>query len=203
MAQVLKESQRKKILESAKGEFVKNGMEGASMRVIADKAEMTVGNLYRYYKSKEELATAVISPVLNHLSAFDTFMTSGTMEGENLKNMDENALDRVLEAWVDILVEAQAQYKQEMYIIINDEKINEVQSQRLIYLMHQVLLVSKPSFVQTGEQLGMVAGMVAKAMYAGLREGVRQKCEGDMEKEMFRMLMKQYIRHSVSWLKVP
>ena len=49
MAQVLKEAQRDKILEAAKQELLHYGYKEASMRRIAAQAEMTVGNLYRYF----------------------------------------------------------------------------------------------------------------------------------------------------------
>lgn len=58
--QVLKEAVRTAILKSARKEFEKNGLEKASMRVIASKAGMTVGNLYRYYSNKEDLFYAAI-----------------------------------------------------------------------------------------------------------------------------------------------
>ena len=55
MAQVLKDSLRKAILDAAKEEFLEYGFKDASMRRIAAKANMTVGNLYRYFKNKESI----------------------------------------------------------------------------------------------------------------------------------------------------
>ena len=53
--QTLKEDVREKIIDSAKNEFLEKGIERASMRDIAAGSGMTVGNLYRYFKNKEEL----------------------------------------------------------------------------------------------------------------------------------------------------
>ena len=57
--QILKESMRNRILVSAKKEFSRNGYNRSSMRKIASGADMTVGNLYRYYKGKKQLFDAV------------------------------------------------------------------------------------------------------------------------------------------------
>lgn len=57
--QTLKEEVRKKILKSARKEFLKHGYNGASMRRIAKSAGYTVGNIYRYYKGKEDLFIGV------------------------------------------------------------------------------------------------------------------------------------------------
>ena len=65
--QVLKEEVRQRILKSARREFRKNGFEKASMRSISSVANMTVGNLYRYYKNKENLYGAIIGELHNEM----------------------------------------------------------------------------------------------------------------------------------------
>ena len=65
--QVLKEEVRQRILKSARREFKKCGFEKASMRSIASSANMTVGNLYRYYKNKEDLYGAIIGNLFDEI----------------------------------------------------------------------------------------------------------------------------------------
>jgi AcrR family transcriptional regulator len=65
--QVLKEEVRQRIIKSAKREFKKSGFEKASMRSIASSANMTVGNLYRYYKNKEDLFSAIIGSLFDEI----------------------------------------------------------------------------------------------------------------------------------------
>ena len=67
--QVLKEKVRQRILKSARREFRKNGFEKASMRSISSVANMTVGNLYRYYKNKESLYGAIIGNLHNEIKS--------------------------------------------------------------------------------------------------------------------------------------
>lgn len=58
--QTLKEEVRNNICRAAVEEFWKKGFNSASMRDIAKNAGITVGNLYRYFKDKEDLFNAVI-----------------------------------------------------------------------------------------------------------------------------------------------
>ncbi len=50
------------ILVSAKKEFLANGFEKASMRVIAKNAGVTTGALYTRYKNKNDIFSALVSP---------------------------------------------------------------------------------------------------------------------------------------------
>lgn len=53
--QVLKEEIRKRIQQVATTEFLRYGYQEVTMRDIAQKSAISVGNLYNYYESKEDL----------------------------------------------------------------------------------------------------------------------------------------------------
>ena len=57
-----------RILKSAKEEFLSQGYEKASLKTICANAKVTTGALYKRYKSKEELFTAVVTPTLEAVS---------------------------------------------------------------------------------------------------------------------------------------
>lgn len=82
--QVLKETTRAKIVESAEKEFKKMGFEKASMRMIAANANMTVGNLYRYYKNKEKLFGSIVSELIVELKK----LIADTPEAPKLQLLD-------------------------------------------------------------------------------------------------------------------
>lgn len=65
--QVLKESIRERIEESAIKLFRKNGFERVSMRAIAKESHMTVGNIYRYYDNKDHLFESITLPTLRKI----------------------------------------------------------------------------------------------------------------------------------------
>lgn len=85
--QVLKEEVRQRILKSARRQFRKHGFEKSSMRSIASTANMTVGNLYRYYKNKEKLYEAIIQELLAEIEILR----------ENLAGEPEERLNYLLE----------------------------------------------------------------------------------------------------------
>lgn len=68
--QVLKDEVKQRILKSSRQEFHKSGFEKTSMRIIASDAKMTVGNLYRYYKNKEDLYGAIIESLCDAIKVF-------------------------------------------------------------------------------------------------------------------------------------
>ncbi|HTY37896.1 MAG TPA: TetR/AcrR family transcriptional regulator [Bacteroidota bacterium] len=55
-----KEQRREEILDAAEKVFFEKGLNVATMDEIAEKAELSKGTLYLYYKSKEDLYLAVI-----------------------------------------------------------------------------------------------------------------------------------------------
>ena len=56
-----------KILETARVLFMKEGLEGVRMQMVADNAGVNKGLLHYYYKSKDKLFTAVFNKVMSEL----------------------------------------------------------------------------------------------------------------------------------------
>lgn len=65
--QVLKKDKKKELLFFAKQEFLEHGFKDASMRTIAKNAEVSLGNIYNYFKNKDEIFNEVLSVVINQL----------------------------------------------------------------------------------------------------------------------------------------
>lgn len=68
--QYLKDEVRKKINEQALIEFRQKGFQGASIRSIVKNANTSIGNFYKYFKSKDDLYESLIGPVYNKLSDY-------------------------------------------------------------------------------------------------------------------------------------
>ncbi len=67
--QVKKEDIREKIMNSARGEFLEGGYAGASLRVIAEKANLTKGAVYSYFKNKDALFCELAAPAVNFIES--------------------------------------------------------------------------------------------------------------------------------------
>lgn len=63
MAQVLKDEVKDKILDSAIELFTLNGFKDTSIKEIAGHANVSVGNVYRYFDNKDDLYRTVIQGV--------------------------------------------------------------------------------------------------------------------------------------------
>jgi AcrR family transcriptional regulator len=59
-----KDDIRRKIVKAARKEFISNGFKDASMRVIAKKAEVSLSNIYNYFKNKDDIYKEVLGPVM-------------------------------------------------------------------------------------------------------------------------------------------
>ena len=71
------EDRRARVLAAAQRVFEARGLDGANMRAIAREAGYTVGALYFYYKSREEIYADLLSTSLNHLQAAAVAAGSG------------------------------------------------------------------------------------------------------------------------------
>ncbi len=61
-----------RIIESAKREFLAYGFEKASLKAVCEKAGVTTGALYRRYKGKEALFSAVVADTIADLNEYVT-----------------------------------------------------------------------------------------------------------------------------------
>lgn len=62
--QIKKQSVRKKIVQVAKQEFIDSSFKNTSMRTIAKNANVTLSNIYNYFKSKDEIFVEILNPLL-------------------------------------------------------------------------------------------------------------------------------------------
>ena len=80
-----------RILKSAKEEFLKNGFEKASLKIICANADVTTGALYKRYKGKEELFGAVVQPTLDDLNVI--------LESKRIENRGHLTDEDLIQAW--------------------------------------------------------------------------------------------------------
>ncbi|MDR2918396.1 MAG: TetR/AcrR family transcriptional regulator [Tannerella sp.] len=69
---VLKDNKYNSILQTARIEFINNGYKDTSMRIIAQKADVGLSNIYNYFKNKDDIYIAIVGPVRTELFTFVT-----------------------------------------------------------------------------------------------------------------------------------
>lgn len=127
MAQILKEELRQAIIASAKEEFLNNGYENASMRNIAKKAKMTVGNLYRYFESKDDIHKHIVNETLEEIDKLLRKLTANNLSMEtrvfNLK-ANINDLRNLMNVLAENLVDIYMRHSTEFNILMMQSNLN-------------------------------------------------------------------------------
>lgn len=108
--QVLKEEIREKIFQVAAQEFKAKGFKNSSMRNIAENCGITVGNLYRYFKNKEDLFYSIVSP------AYEKIMFS-IKESIKLKSSNKDIV--LMDCMADNIIESHIEKMDSLLILFN------------------------------------------------------------------------------------
>ena len=151
--QVLKESVRQRIVTSARKEFQKKSFEKASMRAIASSAGMTVGNLYRYYKNKEDLFGSIIDPLFKALMNLK----------KEILSVEEDKITWLLNS----LQELQKEYRIEWLILSAGSSGSKYE--KALDSVYALLQSTIKEVLEENNKQGNLAAPVASAILHGLR----------------------------------
>ena len=193
MAQVLKESVRNDIVQAAKEEFLKYGYKDASMRRIASKAGMTVGNLYRYFKSKEDINFQIVAPTVRKINDVVKKVTANNLSLEarvfnvsfSLKDL-RGKLDVMAEDLVEIYLENPTEFK----ILLLHSQLNKRLSNWFGGVIKTLIMQNYP--IATYEkELEILSHSYAVSIFAGMSEMFTAK---EIEPELLKQLIKVYLR---------
>lgn len=180
--QVLKDYVRNNILSSARNEFLEKGYTKASMRDIATNAGITVGNIYRYYESKEYLFESIVEPTFLEIShlfqniELDAFDQYGKDEYLNFRTIFTSQLMKIVE-----------ENREEIVILIKcseGTKYRQAKSQ-----FAEIIEVKVSKYVievvqNKGANLdkNMVSRVISKSVIDGLTEIIIQNGLQDMKR---------------------
>lgn len=173
--QVLKDEMKNRIYEAAVAEFRENGYKNSSMRSIARMSGMTAGNLYRYFKNKDELFYAVVNPV------YEIIVRMINCRSHEAKDDDFRA------ALIDDLVKVFSVYRNELLILIEGSEgtVYENVSETVIEMFENHIKLcevfkSKVFFAQVNVN-EFLYSIIAQSFIEGLKKVLIQF---DNEKEL-------------------
>lgn len=199
MAQILKDESRNAIIEAAKEEFLENGYKNASMRRIAKKSNMTVGNLYRYFKSKEDINEQIVSSTFKEIDNVLKTITADNVSMEarvfNIKaNVDE--LHELMNNLADNLVDIYYHHKIEFNILMMNSKLNQSItdwfSKAIISLINQHFSIN--GYLNEKEVLSR---SYATSIFAGVKEIFKSN---NLDKDSLSLILKTYLNSYLSLL---
>ena len=95
---------RKKLIDSAKKEFIEKGYMKASLRNICKDAGLTTGAMYFFFQDKEELFESIVGgPLLELENTIKAHFSMEAMMGENINSLTPQDLEDDYEAALSIL----------------------------------------------------------------------------------------------------
>ncbi|MDO4378042.1 MAG: TetR/AcrR family transcriptional regulator [Erysipelotrichia bacterium] len=199
MAQVLKEETRKKIIEAAKDEFLKYGFDAASMRRIALKSNMTVGNLYRYFKNKEDINCQIVNEVV---CMIDNLVKSITDNGIaffsdkfQLPN-NKQILKRAVNELADKIVEIYTDHKDEFNILMMGSQLN---NKLMLWFTNLInFLIKESSETKDNRQMFLLAKSYSVSVISGLKELFRIN---DVSIEELKSMVRIYLQSFIYMLQ--
>ena len=196
MPQVLKDDLRDKIIESSKKEFLQKGFRGASMRSIAKRSGMTVGNLYRYFNNKDDIIKQIVSETVEEIEEILHNLTSNKVSFEtrvfNLKaNVEE--LSDLLDELSYRLVDTYFRHKTEFNILMLHSSLNKELtnwfSDAINTLIEQHFLIDNRN-----NEKEILVNAYSKSIFAGLRDIFRHnKVDSDTLKYLVSTYLHSYI----------
>lgn len=199
MAQTLKEEHRTAIIDSAKEEFLKKGYKDASMRSIANKAKMTVGNLYRYFKNKEDIIVFIVGDTLKEIDGVLKSLTSNSVSFETrVYNIqaDTSELRRMLDSLADKLVGIFYSHKIEFKILMLHSKLNDEITEWFAKTIKNLINQSYGIFSYDHES-DVLSKAYASSIFAGLREIFK---DDELDAKTLKMLIKIYFHSYIDML---
>lgn len=181
MAQVLKDDLRESILQNASEEFLQQGFEKASMRRIAQNSSMTVGNLYRYFKSKDELSDTIVSPTYQLINALIQKVTGGRIDlgadGSTLPE-DLGELREMLKSLSAGLVEIYRGHRTEVNILMMGSRLNK-ELTSWFAAMIAVLISKNFGYPKDDDRVIVLSGCYADAIFSGIKTILRNTPKDD------------------------
>lgn len=195
MSQKLKENVRNSILDAAIYDLYENGYSKSSMRKIASQANMTVGNLYRYFKNKDELVNTIIQPVLNRINEILQKNTNQSLdlndEHFDLKPIKIDNIPIFLDELSTELVHIYDQTPKTLVILMMHTKINENILKWLTLLIMEIMISKKCVQNENRKCYELLARSYAVSVFAGVHECLKQK---EIEKEDLILVVRTYFQ---------
>lgn len=180
-----------KILECAKEEFMEKGFEGASMRMIAERAGYTTGMLYSRFADKSQLFKELVGEAADNL--FDYFSKAeddfAEMPPENQYKQMHTYVDKKVDVMIDIIYDNFDAFKlivcksagsgYEYYI----DKMIDIETKNTVRFIKQLNDVG----IRINDVRADLSHMLSSAMFNGMFEVVAH----DLPREEAREYIKQ------------
>lgn len=198
MAQILKPETKVKIIEAATSEFLEKGYKDASLRSIAFKSHMTVGNLYRYFDSKEDILNQIVSETLTLIDNMLISMTNNELSflsnKTNIK-LKEDEMINILDDITEQMLVIYSNHRDEFNILMMDSEVNKKLVDWFTNVI-KVLIKNNYKFVGFDKEFNILAHCYAVSLF----DGVKDIFKNEIDNKKMKVLIKIYFRSYVFML---
>ena len=201
MGQILKDHVKTQIVESAIKDIFENGLIGSSMRKIASNANMTVGNLYRYFKNKDELINFIISPVLNRIGKIIQKYTNKTIdlndEYIDLSNISIEDITHILDDLSIELVNIYYDTPKPFMILMMNDKVNQNILKWFTKLIMDFMISKNYVNKKNNARCELLSRTYAVSLFAGVKDLL---ANNQLDKSELSIVMKMYFHSCISFI---
>ena len=196
MPQTLKPEAREKIIESAKTEFLERGYEDSSMRRIRFHSGMTVGNLYRYFRNKDELINLVVSPAYGAIDKLVGRLTGGkvTLSGyDSLGELNAEDLHQMMDGLSEGLADVYMGHRTELNILMMASATNKALTDWFAGAIRHI--ISKRYEIDADDPFcRTISRGYAVAIFEGLKEVLKiSDVTGEQLKALIKIFLNTYV----------
>ncbi|MDD5014928.1 MAG: TetR/AcrR family transcriptional regulator [Atribacterota bacterium] len=186
--QILKEEVKEKIKKAAIYEFEKNGYQKTSMRSIASSARLTVGNLYHYFKNKDDLFNIIIQPAFQEIYQF----TDEFARVRKSVLFEKRQKDNFIKIFEESLIRIYIQHRAELVILLNGSKGSQMENAREQIINLIASRIKKEAFPEMKKKITPADDFLAEVLAISFIEGISLVLNKYKDKEKTKELFTQF-----------
>lgn len=178
------EDTEKKILNTARKHFLKDGFSGASLRNIVKDAGLTTGAFYKYYPTKEALFDALTDPYIEHIYQIydrvveDFEKLSAKEQTSNMSDTSGDGMDQM----IDYIYEHYDNFR--LLLKCGDSGKFETFIHNMVDREMRSSLEYVKKMKEDGIEIPIVGESLMHMIYTGFFSSIFQIIEHDIDKEI-------------------
>jgi len=180
------EDRRQKILDVALTEFAQNGYSAAKINDIARKAGISIGSLYSYFQSKEDLFLTIVSMTIQLL---ESALADSTKDGGDVFFVYERIL-RLIEARAEMY----SKYNQ-VYQSITTQELSFM-SQKLSGRIEKIVVKLFVDLINQGKEAHLVNEQVDSNIAALLLDSIAMMYQFSYSSDYYKERLKLFLGDS-------
>lgn len=189
--QVLKDDILNNIKKAAVDCFMELGYDATSMREISKRANISVGNVYRYFPNKEALFDFAVEPALNLLKESQNQQPIKKFPFLDVNLMNENEL-------LDRLVRIHVNYREALFLLLLRNTGTKYENIKKMMIDVMVIEINKFICMEFGADQTIIQGNIyTKAAAGALIEGACIILEDSDDDHTFVLNMIQFIELNI------